>query len=101
MDHTGTPDVYAALGVRPVLNAATTLTALGGTLLPREVIDAMTSASTSCVSMDELHLAAGRRLATLTRNEAALVTSGCASAMVLGVRDRWPPGIDRPNASRQ
>ena len=85
MDHTGTPDVYAALGVRPVLNAATTLTALGGTLLPREVIDAMTSASTSCVSMDELHLAAGRRLATLTRNEAALVTSGCASAMVLGV----------------
>ena len=45
----------------------------------------MTAASNSCVSMEELHLAAGRRLAKLTGNEAALVTSGCAAAIVLAV----------------
>jgi uncharacterized pyridoxal phosphate-dependent enzyme len=76
-------DVYAELGVRRVVNAATTLTALGGTVLPVEVMSAMVSASTSCVSMEELHLAAGERLATLSKNEAAYITSGCAAAMAL------------------
>lgn len=85
MEAASTPSVYAALGLRPVLNAATTLTALGGTILPPEVVAAMSAASTSCVSMEELHIAAGHHLATMTGNEAALVTSGCASAMVLGV----------------
>src|ERR1019366_3798227 len=68
-----TPNVYENLGIRRVVNAATTLTALGGTVLAPEVVDAMTAASTSCVSMEELHL------------EAALVTSGCATAIVLAV----------------
>jgi L-seryl-tRNA(Ser) seleniumtransferase len=35
--------------------------------------------------MDELHLAAGRRLAELTHNEAAYVTSGCAAGIALAV----------------
>ena len=79
------PDVYSELGLRRVVNAATTLTALGGTVLPDEVLAAMASAGGSCVSMEELHVAAGRRLAALTRNEAAYVTSGCAAAIVLSV----------------
>ncbi len=78
-------DIYADLGVRRVINAATTLTTLGGTVLPDEVVDAMASASRSCVDMDELHLAAGRRLAELTHNEAAYVTSGCAAGIALAV----------------
>lgn len=78
-------DLYAELGVSRVLNAATTYTALGGTTLPVEVVEAMAGASTSCVDMSELHLAAGRHLARLTRNEAGLVTSGCAAAIVLAV----------------
>ncbi|MGH3733890.1 MAG: aminotransferase class V-fold PLP-dependent enzyme [Acidimicrobiales bacterium] len=76
-------NVYAELGVRRVLNAATTLTALGRTVLPEEVLRAMAGASRSCVSMEELHDAAGRRLAQLTRNDAAYVTSGCAAAITL------------------
>jgi D-glucosaminate-6-phosphate ammonia-lyase len=81
----GPRDVYAELGVRRVVNAATTLTALGGTVLADGVLEAMAAAATSCVSMEELHLAAGRRLAALTRNEAAHVTSGCAAGIVLAV----------------
>jgi uncharacterized pyridoxal phosphate-dependent enzyme len=78
-------DPYATLGVRRVINAATTLTALGGTVLVEEVVDAMVGASRSCVSMDELHAAASKRLAELTNNEDAYVTSGCAAGLALAV----------------
>lgn len=78
-------DPYKTLGVRRLINAATTLTALGGTVLADEVVEAMIGASTSCVSMDELHAAASTRLATLTNNEDAYVTSGCAAALSLAV----------------
>lgn len=78
-------DPYAALGVRRVINAATTLTALGGTVLADEVVAAMVGASRSCVSIDELQAAASVRLAKLTRNEDAYVTSGCAAALTLAV----------------
>ncbi len=78
-------DVYDKLGVRRVINAATTLTALGGTVLPEEVVDAMAAASQSCVSIDELQAAASRRLAQLTRNEDAYVTSGCAAGIALSI----------------
>lgn len=78
-------DIYADFGVRRVINAATTLTALGGTVLAKEVVDAMVAASQSCVSIEELQAGASRRLAELTRNEDAYVTSGCAAAIVLSV----------------
>ena len=78
-------DPYAALGVRRVINAATTLTALGGTVLAAEVVEAMVGASRSCVSIDELQVAVSGRLAQLTRNEDAYVTSGCAAALTLAV----------------
>lgn len=78
-------DVYADLGVSRVLNAATTLTALGGTVLPEEVSAAMVAASRSCVSIEELQRAASARLAALTGNEDAYVTSGCAAGLALSV----------------
>ncbi len=44
-----------ALGVRPVLNAAATLTAIGGSVMPPEVLAAMVDASVAHVDMHELH----------------------------------------------
>ena len=87
---------YESLDVPPVVNAATTFTALGGSLMPDVVLDAMRSAAGSFVDMHALHLAAGRRLAELTNNEAAYATAGCGAAMVLSVlaaRNRGNPGI--------
>jgi L-seryl-tRNA(Ser) seleniumtransferase len=75
---------YNELGVRRVTNAATTLTVVGGSLMPDEVLDAMRSAAGSYVDMHELTTAAGKRLAELTHNEAAYVTCGCAAALTLG-----------------
>lgn len=76
-------DVYRELGVEPLINAAGTLTMLGGSLMPPEVTDAMAAASRAFVDMRELHLAAGRRIAELVGVEAAHVTSGAAAGITL------------------
>ena len=74
---------YASLGIRRVINADATLTRLGGSLMPPEVLDAMRQAAGSFVDMHELQRVVGERLATLTRNEAAYAAGGAAAAIVL------------------
>lgn len=76
---------YEELGVRRVINAATTFTAIGGSLMPPEVLDAMRAAAGSFVDLHELQRKAGEELARMTGNEAAFVTAGCAAAIVLTV----------------
>jgi uncharacterized pyridoxal phosphate-dependent enzyme len=78
-------EAYASLGVRPVVNAAATLTRLGGSLVAPPVLPAMAAAARNFVDMLELHRAVGRRLATLTGNEAAYVGNGAAALLTLGV----------------
>src|SRR5215210_741212 len=75
--------VYDRLGMRRVINADATLTRLGGSLMPSEVLDAMREAACSFVDIYELQQVVGRRLAELTRNEAAYVSTGAASGLVL------------------
>ncbi len=77
-------DVYGRLGVRPFINAAGTYTALSASLMPAEVKVAMAAASEQFVALDELHAAAGGRIAELAGTEAALVTAGCAAALTQG-----------------
>lgn len=76
-------DVYQELGIRPIVNAAGTYTALGGSLMAPEVVAAMQSASRQFVNIVELHDAVGRRIARLLNCDAALVTAGAASALTL------------------
>jgi len=76
-------DVYKDLGVEPIINAAGTLTSLGGSLMLPEVVEAMVAASRMFVDMDELHLAAGRRIAELIGVEGAHVCSGGAAGIAL------------------
>ena len=73
------------LGVRPVINAAATLTKLGGSLMPPEVVAAMSAASLQFVDMFELNRKVGERIAELTHNEAAFVSSGAAAGIALCV----------------
>lgn len=75
--------VYDDLGVRPILNASATLTRLGGSIMPREVVEAMVDASRHFVNLDELQRRVGERLAELTQNEAAYVSCGAAAGLVL------------------
>ncbi len=70
-----TMDVYQALGVRKLINAAGTITALGGSLMPPEVLAAWNAAATSFVNLAELQDRVGERIASLIGVEAALVTT--------------------------
>src|SRR5918996_1404832 len=76
-------NVYERLGIRRVINADATLTRLGGSLMGTQVLDAMREAAGSFVDMYELQQVVGRRLADLTRNEAAYVSTGAAAGLVL------------------
>jgi len=76
-------DIYAELGIEPIINAAGTLTSLGGSLMPQDVLEAMRAAAAAFVPMDELHLAAGRRIAALVDVEAAHVCAGAAAGITL------------------
>ncbi len=78
------PSVYQAIGVKHVINATGTLTTLGGSLMPPEVVAAWVEAAKHFVDLFELHNKVGERLAQLVGVEAALVTTGAAGAMLLG-----------------
>jgi D-glucosaminate-6-phosphate ammonia-lyase len=80
----GRRDYFRELGVRPFINAAGTYTAMTASLMPPEVMEAINYASKHYVMLDELHDRVGQRIATLVRSEAAMVTSGAASALTLG-----------------
>ena len=75
--------IYETLGVRPIINACATLTRLGGSLMPPEVLQAMNEAAGSFIDLHELQRRVGERLADLTHNEAAYVSTGAAAGLVL------------------
>jgi uncharacterized pyridoxal phosphate-dependent enzyme len=76
---------YHDLGIRPVINAAATLTRLGGSRMPHPVIEAMAAAAGAFVELDALQKAVGARIAELTHNSACYVSSGAAAGVVLSV----------------
>lgn len=76
-------DVFARLGVRPVINAFETMSSVGGTRIRPEALEAMRSAANTFVFLDELHERVGECIAALTRNEAAAVTNGASAGMLL------------------
>src|SRR5689334_3458536 len=80
----GGRDYFRELGVRPFINAAGTYTAMTASLMPPEVVEAINYASKHYVMLDELHDKVGERIAALVHSEAAMVTSGAASALTLG-----------------
>lgn len=74
-----------SLGLRPVINAAATLTKLGGSLMPPEVVEAMAEGARSFVDLPGLQRAVAVRIAELTNNEAAYISSGAAGGIVVAV----------------
>jgi D-glucosaminate-6-phosphate ammonia-lyase len=85
-------DIYAALGVKRRINAAGTLTRLGGALMDDEVVAAMNAAARASVDIGELQSAASRVISKLTGAEAGIVTTGAAAALTLAAAaamTRW------------
>ena len=81
----GADSIYTRMfGLRPLLCARGHTTAYGGSLMPPEVMRAMIEANDYFVDLHELNAAAGRHIAKAMQAEAAIVTAGAFSAMLLG-----------------
>jgi D-glucosaminate-6-phosphate ammonia-lyase len=76
-------DIYARLGVARRINAAGTLTRLGGSLMEAEVLQAMAEAAGASVDIAQLQAAASRVIASVTGAQAGIVTSGAAAALTM------------------
>ncbi|MDH5362554.1 MAG: aminotransferase class V-fold PLP-dependent enzyme [Aigarchaeota archaeon] len=75
--------VYKKLGVRTVINAGGWFTNIGGSLIKKEVLDAMNEAAGSFVFIEELQQRAGEVIARIAGAESGLVTAGAAAGLVL------------------
>ena len=81
-------DIYKELGVTTVINGQGTMTVLGGSLMRPEVEAVMALAGRHFVSVPDLEVAAGRRIAEMLKlpaDYAVIVTSGAAAAMQSGL----------------
>ncbi|ALG11419.1 hypothetical protein [Kibdelosporangium phytohabitans] len=85
---------YEELGVRPVINASATLTALGGSSLARPVAAAMAGAAEHFVNLVELREKVGARLADLTGNEGGYVSCGAWAGIIQAVSACLKPNRD-------
>src|SRR5262245_52745481 len=74
---------YEELGIKPIINAAATLTRLGGSRMPPPVVEAMAAGAQAFVDLPELQARVGARIAELTRNEACYIASGAAAGVAL------------------
>ena len=79
------PATYARLGLPRVINASANLTRLGGSRMRPEAVAAMADAAGSFVDLLAFEGAVSARLAELTHNEAAYVSSGAAGGIVVAV----------------
>ena len=81
----GKDSVYTRLlGLRPFLSCQGHNTVIGGSRMPDEVMRAMEEANDYFVDMHALNKAAGDYIASVMGAEAALVSAGSFSAMLLG-----------------
>lgn len=92
-------DLFKELGLRTFVNAAGVYTMMTASLMPEEVLDAITSSAREYVMLDELQDKVGERIAQICRAEAATVTAGCWSALVLGMAGVLT-GMDQKNVGK-
>jgi L-seryl-tRNA(Ser) seleniumtransferase len=72
------------LGLRTFINAAGTYTTMTASLMPEEVMEAINASSREFVMYDDVQDKCGEKIAEICHSEAAMVTAGCWSALVLG-----------------
>lgn len=77
-------DLVKELGLRTFINAAGTYTTMTASLMHEDVMDAINSSSKEFIMYDDVQDKVGEKIAAICHSEAALVTAGCWSALVLG-----------------
>jgi len=77
-------DVFKELGIRTFINAAGTYTILSASSMHDEVMDTIQFSSKKYANINDVQDGVGKKIAELCHAEAAMVSAGCWSAMVLG-----------------
>ncbi len=90
----GAYDPYEKFGLKRVINAATCLTLLGGSMPHPDVFKAMEDASRAFVSIPALQSWAGGRIAEAFGAEAGLPTAGAVNALILAVASCMMKGTE-------
>ncbi len=78
-------DFFKELGIRVFINAAGTYTFMTASLMPPEVVDAIRVSARQFALLDDVQDKVGEQIAKICKAEAAMVTAGCWSAMVIGM----------------
>jgi D-glucosaminate-6-phosphate ammonia-lyase len=76
-------NIYERLGVETIISGAGPKTRLSGSIMPKEVVDAMMEASRELVDIEYLQAKASEVIREATGAEAGIVTTGAASGLVL------------------
>ncbi|MAV38017.1 MAG: selenocysteine synthase [Planctomycetaceae bacterium] len=77
-------NIYEELGIETIINAAGTITTMGGSLMPPEVLAAWHAGSRHFVDLLKLQDRVGEEIARLLEVESALVTTGAAGGILVG-----------------
>lgn len=94
-----TRNLIQELGIRSFINAAGTYTSMTASLMPDEVMQTINHSSNEYVMLDEVQDKVGEKIAEICHSEAAMVSAGCWSAMVLGMAGVLT-GTDREKAEK-
>ncbi|MEO5995479.1 MAG: aminotransferase class V-fold PLP-dependent enzyme [Chitinophagaceae bacterium] len=78
-------DLFEELGIRTFINAAGYFTSLSGSLMHDEVVETIQAAAKKFAMLDEVQDRVGEQIAKLLHAEAATVTAGAFSALMLGM----------------
>ena len=76
-------DFFASMGLRPIINAASHASRLGGTRLAKPVVDAMVAASQTFVPIAEMQARASELISDFMGAEAGCVASGADACLTL------------------
>lgn len=76
-------NIYEKLNIKKYINAHDTYTVYGGSRIDSDIIDAMTQISKHFVNIHDLQRNLGKRIANMSKNEAAYITNGAAGALQL------------------
>jgi uncharacterized pyridoxal phosphate-dependent enzyme len=77
-------NILKELGIRTFINAAGTYTAMTASLMHDEIVETIKQSAKQFAMLDEVQDKVGEKIAELCHAEAATVTAGCWSALVLG-----------------
>jgi uncharacterized pyridoxal phosphate-dependent enzyme len=78
-------DFFKELGIRVFINAAGTYTFMTASLMPPEVVEAIRVSAKQFAILDDVQDKVGEQIAKICKSEAAMVTAGCWSALVIGM----------------